>query len=272
MHVTRRSFLRSGLGLAAGGVLADGVGFERLCIGIDGHELPQNAGPKLGLRVVQLADLHLQRVHAGLRALCRELSALQPDLILFTGDAVDRADKLPELAHLLGLLPAATPKIAVLGNWEYWGRVDPRALARLYAAHGGRLLVNESVTLPLGRHTVAITGLDDLLGGRPDYERALQSFQPADRHLVLTHCPEHADTIRASYQAQPPIDLILSGHTHGGQVNLLGFAPLRPPGSGRYVRGWYAEQLPPLFVSRGIGTSVLPLRLGARATAEVFYL
>jgi uncharacterized protein len=267
MRLTRRRFLQAGLGLTAAGLLADSLGFEPHCVRINEHELPDRPAPSPRLTVVQLADLHLQRVHAGLRTMCRELSELQPDLLLFTGDAVDRTDKLPVLAQLLTLLPVATPKMAILGNWEYWGQVDRAALARLYAAHGGRLLVNESVRLTLGRRVVSVTGLDDLLGGQPDFEQALRSYQPANLHLVLTHCPQHADVIRVAYRAQPFVDLILSGHTHGGQVALGSYAPIRPPGS-----GWYTEELPPLFVSQGIGTSVLPVRLGARATAEVFYL
>jgi predicted MPP superfamily phosphohydrolase len=64
---------------------------------------------------------------------------------------------------------------------------------------------------------------------------------------------------------------MLSGHTHGGQVTVGGWAPLVPPGSGRYVRGWFrGDGAPPLYVSRGIGTSVLPIRFGATPELAVF--
>lgn len=67
------------------------------------------------------------------------------------------------------------------------------------------------------------------------------------------------------------ITLMLSGHTHGGQIAVGGWAPLVPPGSGRYVRGWFrGDGAPPLYVSRGIGTSVLPLRFGATPELAVF--
>jgi len=67
-----------------------------------------------------------------------------------------------------------------------------------------------------------------------------------------------------------PIDLILSGHTHGGQVKLLGFIPYLPQGSGKYVSGWYLDQHKQLYVSKGIGTSILPIRFGARAEISIF--
>ena len=86
--------------------------------------------------------------------------------------------------------------------------------------------------------------------------------------IVLTHCPEHRDII--VQQNQLKIDFILSGHTHGGHVNILGFAPFTPRGSGRYIGGWYKDQNPILYVSKGIGTSVIPFRFGARAEVAVF--
>lgn len=61
------------------------------------------------------------------------------------------------------------------------------------------------------------------------------------------------------------IDLVLSGHTHGGQITFFGIVPFKPQGSGRYLKGWYKDTDPKMYISKGIGTSILPIRLGARA-------
>jgi predicted MPP superfamily phosphohydrolase len=190
---------------------------------------------------------------------------------------VDRADALPALEAFLALLDPRVAKYAVLGNWEHWSGVDLRALAELYGRHNGRLLVNESVAHPGG--AVTITGVDDLAGA-PDLRGALRGAERAPLRLLLAHSPAYRDTVAAHGRPSgtplsAPLDvggtLILSGHTHGGQVTVGGWAPLLPPGSGRYVRGWFrGDGAPPLYVSRGIGTSVLPVRFGSRPELAVF--
>ena len=93
------------------------------------------------------------------------------------------------------------------------------------------------------------------------------------------HCPEYRDhieseinrinSIRAADQ-RLNIRYVFSGHSHGGQVNILGFAPVLPPGVGKYVRGWFNDKTPMLYVSKGIGTSTFPVRFGARAEIALF--
>jgi predicted MPP superfamily phosphohydrolase len=101
------------------------------------------------------------------------------------------------------------------------------------------------------------------------------------RNLLLAHCPEHRDRLEdapSPFEGTAPprmdpagITMMLSGHTHGGQVRVLGWAPAVPKGSGRYLRGWFRDPgSVPLYVSRGIGTSMLPFRLGARPEVAVF--
>ena len=80
-------------------------------------------------------------------------------------------------------------------------------------------------------------------------------------HLVLAHCPITRDAL--ALPAGHAASLVLSGHTHGGQVAPFGIATILPRGCGRYVAGWYRDAGPPMYVSRGIGTSLLPVRIGA---------
>ena len=80
----------------------------------------------------------------------------------------------------------------------------------------------------------------------------------------MSHCPEYRDIISRE-KRNINIDLVLSSHTHGGQITFLGFAPFKPRGSGKYLKGWYKQSEPKMYVSKGIGTSIFPIRFGARA-------
>ncbi|MFL5385233.1 MAG: metallophosphoesterase [Longimicrobiaceae bacterium] len=286
--MNRRRFLAA---LAAGGATLGGYARfgEPRRLEVTRHAvdpLPIPSRPPLTL--AQVTDLHLQRVGSLHRRIAGRLARARPDLVLFTGDSIDRADRLPVLAEFLALLGPRIPGYAILGNWEHWGGVDLEALARLYARHGVRLLVNETAVHAHQGRRLAITGLDDLVGGRPDLAAAVRGAEPADSRVLLAHCPAHRDGLRDDQQAlrvggtlvRPGVDLaaldfrlMLSGHTHGGQVAFLGAAPMLPQGSGRYARGWFREPGEiPMYVSRGIGTSVVPVRFGSVPEVALFTL
>jgi predicted MPP superfamily phosphohydrolase len=284
--VNRRRFLAA-LGAAGAALAADARFVETRRLQLTRHALDPRPSPgRLPVTLAQVSDLHLRHLGSIHHHVAGHLARVRPDVVLFTGDSIDRAEKLPVFAEFLALLDPRVPSYAILGNWEHWGRVDLDALARLYASHNGRLLVNESaVHLHRGRR-LGITGLDDLVAGRPDLFAAVRHAEPADARVLLAHCPVHRDRLRAD-QAEvrvggallrPGVDLdalgfrlMLSGHTHGGQVAFFGAAPVLPQGSGRYARGWFRDPGEiPLYVSRGIGTSVLPVRFGSVPEVAVF--
>lgn len=281
--LTRRKFVAT-LGAAAVGLATDAFLIEPNRIRITRHEIGAGGtGGQPPLRLVHLTDLHLRTLGDHEERIARAVNALAPSMMIITGDSIDRADRLEMLAEFLGMLDEATPKYAVLGNWEYFCHVDLRRLARVYERYGGRLLVNASVTHRHGDRDVLITGLDDMLAGTPQLVRALEGHAPMRDHVVLAHCPLQRDYLRGSLpprpwrrggRAEPPEPgsaglgryaprLVLAGHTHGGQVNLMGFCPWRPWGSGPYVSGWYDDRAPYLYVSSGLGTVSVPMRLGA---------
>ena len=213
------------------------------------------------LRVVQVSDLHVRRIGGLERRLLEALHAAPADVVVITGDAIDRADRLPVLDRLLGEFPRGPRTLAILGNWEYRCGVDLDALDRMYRRHGIELLVNRSVEVPHHGGRARITGLDDAVGGRPDARAALATAASLPGHLVLAHCPVTRDAL--DLPAEHPASLLLAGHTHGGQVAPCGVATVLPRGCGRYVAGWYRDGGPPMYVSRGIGTSLVPVRIGA---------
>ena len=214
------------------------------------------------LRIVQVSDLHVHGIGTLERQLLEQLHDAQADLIVITGDSIDRADSLPLLDTLLAEFPTAPRRLAIMGNWEYKSGTGLRSMEKTYERHGIELLVNRSVELEHRGRTIRVTGLDDILYSQPNAATALGDSRPLDHHLVLAHCPISRDTL--GLPPEHPASLVLSGHTHGGQVAPFGVATILPPGCGRYVAGWYRDAGgPPLYVSRGIGTSGLPIRIGA---------
>lgn len=261
--LTRRRFLGTALAAGAGLAAANAFGVQPNRVTITRHRI----GPATGhtVRVVQLTDLHLRDVGFHEHRVAKAVAEQRPDLLLLTGDSIDRRDRLPQLAEFLAELPTATHALAILGNWEHWAGVDLRALAGVYGRRGIQLLRNESVALRFPAGQLLVTGLDDLVGGRPDLAAATRGTGPAPDHLLIAHCPAQRDTLGA---LEPSV--LLSGHTHGGQLRLAGWAPFVPQGSGRYLSGWYRGGGPDLYVSRGLGTSVVPARVGAPPEVAVF--
>jgi len=261
-QLSRRQWLASAAGIVVAGTATNAFAIEPGRVVVTRHRVGSVSG-STPIRLTQLSDLHLQSIGRHEERIAHEVAALQPQLILVTGDAIDRAGNVGILDRFLALLPPVS-KLAILGNWEYWGGVDRTALSRVYEKWNGRLLRNESTSLWFGQYHLVVTGLDDLVGGRPDSTAAFADLGAVPNHLLLAHCPMHRDVYRATMPAPHPAPhLMLAGHTHGGQIAPLGWALWRPRGSGRYVRGWYRDDPTAMYVSRGLGTSVLPARLGA---------
>jgi predicted MPP superfamily phosphohydrolase len=263
----RRVIAAAGAGftaLAAGGIVRESRRLETTR-----HALGVPAADGRLVRLAQVSDLHMHAFTPFFEQVVARLHDLRPDVILFTGDMFERAAGLSVFETLLAECPRV-PSVAILGNWEHWSGVAIDTVRQVYDRHGTELLVNQSIDLVLGERRLRITGLDDFVGGVPNAAAALGMLAPAEHrnHLLLVHCPAARDAcpLPDGHRA----DLVLAGHTHGGQIAPFGFAPVRPPGSGRYVSGWYHDSGPPLYVSRGIGTSFVPVRIGAPPEIALF--
>lgn len=232
-----------------------------------------NEGVKQVLRIVQISDLHMREFDTLRREVARRTQEAKPDAIVLSGDIIDSPEGMAALESFLEAL-GPTPKFAVLGNWEYWSEIDREVLANTYARHNGRLLVNECAMLKIRGRELVFVGLDDALAGKPNLNRAQarcnrENGDEADGRILIEHTPDFFGTPLASPTTAPFI-LSLSGHTHGGQIAPFGHALDLPPGSGAYNRGWYDTRYGKLYVSRGIGVSVVPMRIGSVPELPVY--
>jgi predicted MPP superfamily phosphohydrolase len=216
-----------------------------------------------GLTLVQLTDLHLG-VFTGPReigAVLDRVERLRGDLVVITGDILDHNPRhIPEAMRALSRLKASGGVHAILGNHDHY--TGAAKVAQGLRSVGIRAHVNGSMSLgpdgARGRGLI-LAGVDDVMAPRidggvgPDLAAALRGRDPDDPVVLLAHNPVLFD------DTAHRVALQLSGHTHGGQINTLGFAgSLLPYVSGRYQRGDAT-----LFVSRGIGTTGPPVRLNA---------
>ncbi|HVK67152.1 MAG TPA: metallophosphoesterase, partial [Polyangium sp.] len=175
------------------------------------------------------------------------------------GDSVEDPNALAVLSEFCRALVATGREVvATVGNWEHWGEVPMDDLRRAFVRVGARLLGNESMRLTSG---IAVVATDDFCSGHDDLIAALRDPPSGPARLFLTHAPGIFDELPS---AAPRFDLGLSGHTHGGQVRAFGAPIWVPPGSGRFRSGMYTTTKGPIYVSRGIGTSVLPVRFMCR--------
>ncbi len=136
------------------------------------------------VRIAQLSDLHLRDIGFAEERMFSSLQSLAPDIVLLTGDVVDRPESLAVLDTFLGHIQAPL-KLAVLGNWEYWGSVDLVALGKLYDRHGVKLLVNACQKVAVGKSFVRIVGLDDFTAGRPDASKLDPACLGGEGSLIL---------------------------------------------------------------------------------------
>jgi predicted MPP superfamily phosphohydrolase len=217
------------------------------------HQL-QVKNLKRRIKILHLTDVHIRSPCEWLDQLCDVLKRESPDLIAITGDVVTKGWTPDAVSQFFQALPECPlGRVAVLGNWEHWSGADPDTWGSLCSAHGVQLLNNHWIQ----REGLVIAGTDDWLSGDPDIDRALAKVPESMPVLVLTHSPGLFPVL-----AQREVDLVLSGHSHGGQVRLPILGALWvPKGTDDLVAGWYEDRGSHLFVSRGIGWSIAPLRL-----------
>jgi len=267
--LTRRKFIKSGILASIGLILLDSLWFEKYIIDWNYFDISKSEKDKI--KIIQISDLHFDELRYFHKSIAKKINSLNPDMLCITGDSVDKTEKIKSLNEFLNLIDNSIRKFAITGNWEYWGNVNLTALKSMYSKNNCELLINENRTISLKNREISVIGIDDYIGGNANFKKAVKNLKDTKTNVVLTHCPEHRDLI-IKEKGNLNIDLVLSGHTHGGQVTFLGIVPFKPEGSGKYLKGWYKESDPKMYISKGIGTSMLPIRFGARAEMVVIDL
>lgn len=221
-----------------------------------------------GLRVVHLSDLHYGPL-VNPRHLERAVKAandLRPDLIALTGDYIsqDRMYAAP-CAEVVGKLRARYGVYAVLGNHDHW--TDARLIADLFRAEGIQVLINEGSRMDLHGESFWLSGVDDTMVGLEDLSLALAGARHNEFKLLLAHNPT---ILRRAARAN--VDLVLSGHTHGGQVTWRSEKSRSGRPRRRMLRGLGRRGNTQIYVTRGLGTVVLPIRYGCPPEISVLEL
>jgi hypothetical protein len=256
---TRRQFLQAAAATAAAGAAAPALAADD-DIQPERHEivLPDLDPAHDGLRVAHLSDLHFGPLPPveRIRAAVDEANRFRPDLVVLTGDYLTRDPKAVGLiGEQLGGLDA--PTVATLGNHDRW--VDPLGAGAALEHLGYCVLENENTTLSLRGAPFTVVGIDDLWTRSADPARAMKGAAPGSR-LYLAHVPKTADLLRAHGAPM----LVLSGHTHGGQVNIPLLTPaIRWLAQEPYRLGRYRVGQVQLYVNRGVGNVAVSLRLNA---------
>ena len=231
-------------------------------------------------KIVQISDLHDAQIGENNEKLIAMTAETEPDCIVLTGDFVDSSRFHPERSlSVAEALVKIAPVYYVSGNHEaILPDEDYQALTDGLRALGVCVLEDESAELTRGGQSIRLIGLTDIgfhpgtLEEKKDALRtALSALLPEDEFSVtLAHRPELMDVY-----TECGAPLVLSGHAHGGQIRLPGIGGLIAPGQGlfpKYTEGKYEENGTTLVVSRGIGNSVLPLRVNDRPQIVVVQL
>lgn len=208
--------------------------------------------------IAHITDLHIKSYGF------REIQAVniaknvEPDITVITGDFIEGRNGLNPLENFLSELIDDTPIYAVLGNWDYWSGCIHK-LIDLLESYKVKILSNENVKTTIGSSELYIAGVDDPYTGHDDLPKALRDVKDGKLTILLAHSPQVVYNA-----ASRGVNLILVGHTHGGQVVIpfIGppFIPLDEPYR-RFTSGIYNVDDTVMYVNRGVGTSIVNVRL-----------
>ena len=274
-------------GLVAGagalGVLGYAVGIEPYAIETVHIELrlPRLPIPFDGYTIHQISDLHMRQMGRRERLLRALLDSLPPaDLVAVTGDLIHTPDGIQPFLELARAFHARDGVYAVFGNSEHKNGVRPHAFAKTLADHAISPLMNRHVLLSRGAAALTIAGVDDPVNDKDRMADALAGVPDDACTLLLMHSPDGI-----AEAAVRGVDLVLSGHTHGGQVTFPFYGPAYTHSllGRRMSHGYYAGKklrriigIRPgrtqLYVTRGLGNSGLALRFLTRPELTILTL
>ena len=232
-------------------------------VGLSDHDisyLGDQHSSLAGYRAVHLTDLHLDYYLPRHDRIVTMIRDLRPHWIFITGDLLNVPEGLPDLFRFLSQLRTIAPVFMTLGNHDHYSGVPTDHYTELADRHKITLLINQTVFIPTDKGELAIVGVDD-----PSLHRAdLDCLPPRNENrytLLLAHAPNILDQLEEHHH----VDLILCGHSHGGQWRFPGVPTFwLPPGCNGRIEGSHQARGHRIYVNRGLGWSFLPLRLNCR--------
>ncbi len=268
-RINRRQFLKFMLGASAGaaGAALGGSVYTTLIepqwLSVDRIEVPLARLPREldGFTIAQLSDLHLGPYVGAeeIRSAVVATNDLHADVIVLTGDYVTReADRMDECANELRALSAPSGVFSVLGNHDYWS--GPEHITRALENNSIPVLINSAVPLERDGARLWLAGVDDVWERRADLDATLRLVPTSEPTILLAHEPDFAELAK-----RHPVDLQLSGHSHGGQVRLPHFgAPILPYLGKQYPIGLKRADSMWVYTNRGLGVVSPPVRFNCR--------
>ncbi|MBD3382537.1 MAG: hypothetical protein GF404_10115 [candidate division Zixibacteria bacterium] len=245
---------------------------ETNLVRIEYHDLSRaDMGTKLhGLRIAHLSDLHTSDYGLLEQIVIRRLMDIDPDLIFLTGDYIDYNDEIPACSIFLGRIAEIAVTVATLGNNDHSFRgreIELERLKNIFSLYDISLLQNQSALLHTGTDSVFLVGLDDDYLWFDDYYLASYGIPDSVPKIVLAHSPDVAHKIDLT-----GVKLILSGHTHGGQIRVPYFNEIYSNTRFDYTSGlsFADDSSTVMYNNRGLGTTMIPLRLFSAPEIAVF--
>lgn len=280
--ITRRRFLVA-LGtaaLAGGGFSTYAYGPGRHRVGVVEHDvyIPDLPEPFHGFTIAQMSDFHFGPYNEEpiVAHAVQIVNALKPSITVLTGDFItlqeeDSKNSDSAARAAIALSPINGPRFASPGNH------DALYLAGVTSALSSRgipMLNNQRIALELRGTRMWLAGLADAFFDTPIPEKALPKYQSGEPVILLGHEPDYVDTVvKETKNKGLRCDLMLAGHTHGGQINIPGLRRLGLPDLGKkYIHGPFQVDKTLLYVNRGLGTIHLPMRFNAPPEITLFHL
>lgn len=202
-----------------------------------------------------ISDVHRRKIDKSM--IDQMIQTSKPQFVVIGGDLLEKGVPLARIEHNLSLLSKIGPMYFVWGNNDY--ELQESILKSLFKRHNVYMLRNSSTVLDGTRNSrIMLVGVDDVTTEKEDLEKALEGVTERDFNILVSHNLKIIEQLSSVMQ----ISLVLSGHTHGGQIHIFGFSPYKRGGVKQYDQTT-------LLISNGYGTTRLPLRLGAKPETHI---
>lgn len=252
-------------------VLAAWIIYQNKAIGITEYEIDCSSNPELsGFTIVQISDFHNEEFGENQQKIIKKVAACKPDMIAITGDFIDcRRTNVDAAMEFINHAVNIAPIYYVPGNHECWVPNDYQKLCEKMKEAGVHLMANAAEYISYGDGNILCMGIEDpdfynVMGTTAEKEAARSNIEKLrysenEFTVLLSHRPELFDIYR-----EEKLDAVLTGHAHGGQFRLPLIGGLAAPNQGlfpEYDAGMFVENETHMIVSRGIGNSIIPLRI-----------